>query len=116
MPHPFISALRRLDTALLDAVHCRGVLLLCVSIGLHDDALISAGGLARVLAPLHLGDHQVEGFLDVLVVPGAGLGPGALEFFGEGFSVFGRDLALCGIEITLVADDDEGNPFRALCD
>ena len=84
-------------------------------IGLHDGALAPARGLAGVLALLDLGDHQVEGFLDVLVVPRTGLGPCALEFGGEGSAVVGGDLALCGVEIALVADDDEGDPFRALC-
>lgn len=81
---------------------------------LHDDALVSASRLAGVLALLDFGDHQIEGLLHVLVVPGACLRPGAFELLGESLSVIGRDLALGRVEVGLVANDDEGDPFGAL--
>lgn len=81
---------------------------------LHDYALVAAGGLTRVLALLHLANHEVKGLLHVLVVAGRGLCPGALEFLGEGAAVFGGDLALLGAQIGLVAYDDEGDPGGSL--
>jgi hypothetical protein len=63
---------------------------------LHDIALAAAGRLARILALFDLSYHELEGLLDILVVSSAGLGPGTLEFCGEGAAVFGGDLTLLG--------------------
>jgi len=81
---------------------------------LHDDAFASASGLTRILAALHLPNDQLEALDHVLVVSGRGLCPRALELFGEGFSVFGRDLALLGAEVGFVAYDDERDPVDRL--
>ena len=82
---------------------------------LHDDTLVPARGLARVLALLDLGNHEVERLGHVLVVPRTGFCPRALEFVGERAAVFGLDLALFGLEVGFVAYDDEGDRFDALC-
>ncbi len=50
----------------------------------------------------------------VLVVARTGFGPGTFELCGEGATVFGRDLALFGTQVGLVAYNDEGNPFDGL--
>ena len=86
----------------------------CQQRALHDSALASTRRLTRVLAPLHLGNHELKRLEHVLVVARAGLGPRALELFGEGFAVFGRDLALLGAEVGLVAYDDNGDPVDGL--
>jgi hypothetical protein len=76
--------------------------------------LASASGLTRVLAPLHLANDKLKRLEYVLVVARARFGPGALELFGESFAVFGRDLALLGAEVGLVAYDNNGDPFDSL--
>ena len=52
--------------------------------------------------------------MDIFVVACAGLGPCALELGGESAAVFGRDLALFGAKVRLVAYNNEGNPFDSL--
>jgi hypothetical protein len=81
---------------------------------LHDYTFAAASRLTRVLGPLHLGNYELESLLYVLVVARAGFGPGTLELCGEGATVFGRDLALFGTQVRLVADDDKGNPLDGL--
>ena len=81
---------------------------------LHDRTLAAASGLTRILRPLHLGNYELKGLLYVLVVARAGFGPGTFELCGEGATVFGRDLALFGTQVRLVADDDKGNPLDGL--
>jgi len=80
---------------------------------LHDAALAAARRLTGVLASLHLGNDELEGFLDILVVPRARLGPSAFELFGEGFAIFGGDLSLFRSEIGFVAYDDERDPVHS---
>ena len=86
----------------------------CQQRTLHDSALAATRGLTRVLAPLHLGNHELERLEHVLVVARARLGPRALELLGEGFAVLGRDLALLGAEVRLVAYNDNGDPVDGL--
>jgi hypothetical protein len=86
-----------------------------VSEGLHDNALASASGLTRVLAPLHLPNDKLKSFEHILVVAGTGFGPRALELFGQGFAVFGGDLTLFGTEVGFVAYNDDGDPVDGLC-
>jgi hypothetical protein len=81
---------------------------------LHDMTLASASGLTRVLAPLHLANDKLKCLEDVLVVARARFGPGALELFGEGFAIFGCNLALLGTEIGLVAYDNNRDPLDSL--
>ena len=80
----------------------------------HDCTLATASGLTRILASLHFGNHKLEGFLDVLVVPRRRFGPCAFELGGKRSAVFGGDLTLFRTEIGLVAYDDEGNPVDCL--
>jgi len=82
---------------------------------LHDDAFAPIRRLTRILAAFHLSNDQLERLLHILVVSGAGLSPRALELFGEGFSVFGRNLALLGAQVGFVAYDDNGDPVDCLC-
>jgi hypothetical protein len=82
---------------------------------LHDLApALATGGLARVLARLHLLNQKLEGLLNVLIVSGAGFGPAALELLRECFAFLGCDLALLGAQIGLVAYNDNGDPFDSL--
>jgi hypothetical protein len=81
---------------------------------LHDKTLASASRLTRILAPLHFANDELKGLENVLVVACTRLGPGALELFGEDFSVFGRDLALLGAEVGLVAHDNNRDPLDGL--
>jgi hypothetical protein len=81
---------------------------------LHDCTFAAASGLTRVLRPLHLSNHELKSLLYVLVVARTGFGPGTFELCGEGATVFGRDLALFGTQVGLVAYNDEGNPFDGL--
>ena len=81
---------------------------------LHDCTFAAASGLTRVLGPLHLRNHKLKGLLYVLVVARAGFGPGTFELCGEGATVFGRNLALFGAQIRLVAYNNEGNPLDSL--
>lgn len=87
---------------------------MCRGSHLHDDALAPTSGLTRILALLHLGDHELKCLLDVLVVPRARLGPRALELLGEGLALLGCDLALLGAQVRLVADYDERDEFGGL--
>ena len=88
----------------------------CQSWPLHDLTSVLAGRrLTRVLAGLHLLNEELEGLLDVLVVPRTGFRPAALELLRELLAVFGRDLALLGTKIRLVANDDNGYPVDSLC-
>jgi len=83
----------------------------CQSWPLHDLTSVLAGRrLTRVLAGLHLLNEELEGLLDVLVVPRTGFRPAALELLRELLAVFGRDLALLGTKIRLVSNDDNGYP------
>jgi hypothetical protein len=81
---------------------------------LHDKTFASASRLTGVLAPLHLANNELECLEYVLVVARARFGPGALELFGESFAVFGRDLALLGAEVGLVAYDNNRDPLDSL--
>ena len=82
--------------------------------GSHEHALAALGRLVGVLRLLHLADEQLKGPGDVLVVPGAGLGPGSLVLLGHGLALLGRHLALLGAQVALVADDADGDAGRAL--
>lgn len=81
---------------------------------LHDYTFAASSGLTRILALLHLGNHELKTLLHVLVVPRAGFSPGTFEFCSESTAVFGSDLALFWAEIGLVAYDDKGDPFDSL--
>ena len=88
----------------------------CQSWPLHDLTSVFAGRrLTRILAGLHLLNEELEGLLDVLVVPRTGFGPAALELLRKLLAVFGRDLALLGTKIRLIANDDNGYPVDGLC-
>lgn len=80
----------------------------------HDNALAAGGRLIRILRLFDLCDEQLKSLVDVLVVAGAGLGPAAVVLFGKLLAVVGRDLALLGAQIALVAHDDDGDPLDAL--
>lgn len=83
---------------------------------LHDlTPTLAASGLTRVLASLDLLNQELEGLLDVLVIPCTGLCPAALELLRELLAVFGGNLALFGTEIGFVANNDKGDPFDCLC-
>jgi hypothetical protein len=81
---------------------------------LHDNTLAPASRLTRILAPLHLPNNKLKRLEHILIITGAGLSPRTLEFFGEGFAVFGGDLTLFGTEVGLVAYDDDGDPVDGL--
>lgn len=88
---------------------------LSLSLPSHDLArLPPSGGLVRVRRLLDLPDHELERLDDVLVVAGTGLRERALEALCELLAVLGRNLALLGSQIALVADDDDRDPFCAL--
>lgn len=80
----------------------------------HHLTLAGLRGLARTLGFFNLADQQLKCFGNVLVVPSRGFGPPALELFGEGLSVLGRDLSLFGSQIALIAHDADGNVVGAL--
>ena len=67
-----------------------------------------------VLGLFDLGDHELKGLGDVLIVAGAGFGPGTLELRPEVLAFFRRHLSLLWTQIALVADDDQRNRFGSL--
>lgn len=79
----------------------------------HQLALSAGRGLAGVGALLDLGDEKLKALADVLVVAGAGLGVAAVVLFRQLAAVLGRDLALLGSQIALVAHNDNGHPVGA---
>lgn len=89
-------------------------LLLDPSFFSHDKALAAGGRLIRILRLFDLCDEELKGLVDVLVVAGAGLGPATVVSVGELLAVVGRDLALLGAQIALVAHDDDGDPLDTL--
>jgi hypothetical protein len=107
--------LSRLNISLLVPVHTDDAHSRHISTtSLHDNALGATSGLTRVLAPLHLSDHQLKRLQHVLVVARARFRPGTLELFGKGSAVLGGNLALFGAEVGFVAYNDEGNPLDGL--
>lgn len=80
----------------------------------HEHALAAVGRLARVLRLFDLADEQLKGARHVLVVPRAGLGPGALVLVGHRLALLGRHLPLLGAQVALVADDADRDAGRAL--
>lgn len=80
----------------------------------HDNALAAGGWLIRVLRLLDLCNQQLKALVDVLVVAGAGLGPATAVLLRQQLAILGRDLALLGAKIGLVAHDDDRDPLDAL--
>ncbi len=81
---------------------------------LHHPTRLAAARLGRVLRALDLGNHELKGLGDVLVVARAGLGEGAAELRAQLPPFVRRHLPLLGPQVALVADDDEGDGFGAL--
>ena len=80
----------------------------------HDDTFSIVLRFVWILRLLNLTDEQLKGLGDILVVAGAGLGPGAVELLRHLATLLGRDLALLRPEIAFVADNDEWYPFDTL--
>lgn len=80
----------------------------------HDTALAAGGRLIRVLRLFDLCNEELKGLVDILVVAGTGLRPAAVVLFGDLLAILGRDLALLGAQIALVAHDDDRDPLDAL--
>ena len=80
----------------------------------HHAAFVVTRRLAGVLRLFHLAHHKLKGLGDVIIQPGAGLGESALEFFRQRSSLVGGDLSLLGLQVALVADNDQRNPVGTL--
>ncbi len=83
-------------------------------LGLHDLTLVSPCWLIGVLLFLDLPNHELKGFGDILVVSGACFGVSTVEFLSQSFAILNSDLTLVRTQVTLVPNNDNGDPFRAL--
>lgn len=81
---------------------------------LHDNTLVSTRWLIWIGELLDLADHELESLADILVVAGAGLGVAAVELLSQSLALLDGDLTLVWTEITLVTNQDDGNPLDAL--
>ena len=81
---------------------------------LHDLTLVSSSWLIGVLLFLNLPNHELKGFGNILIVPCACFCVSTVEFLSQSFAVLDGDLALVRTQVTLVSNNNDGNPFRAL--
>lgn len=80
----------------------------------HDDTFAASVRLVRILGLLNLPNELLKGLGDVLIIASTSFGPGTLQLLRKFLAILGGDLTLLGSEITLVADNDNGEPLNTL--